>query len=484
MSTPLIENLDYYVGEIATFLESTIFYAVKFEMGTETVTEHSVPLLIIWLAMASILFTLYFKFINFRFFKHGIDIVRGKYDDPSQKGEITSFQALTASLSGTVGLGNIAGVAIAISIGGPGAAFWMIIMGLLGMSSKFLEVTLGVKYRQESEVTGEIFGGPMFYIKEAFQQLKMPYVGSFVAVLFAISCIGGAIGAGGMFQSNQAYIQFVEVTGGEESFLQGYGWLFGLILAVLTGIVTLGGVQSIGKVTSKLVPFMGGLYLLAGLIVLLMNISSVPSGIATIFMEAFTPAAGVGGFIGALIQGIRRASFSNEAGLGTAGIMYASAKTDSPIQQGFASMLGPFIDTVIICTTTALVIVVTGEYQNTEGLAGVELTSRAFAHGIPWFPYVLTLAVFLFAYSCLITFSYYAEKCVIFLFGHKKPVIIGFHIIFLLSVILGCVSDFKNIIRISDMLILSMAIPNILAMYLLAPEIKKDLKAYISDLGR
>lgn len=463
----------------ANWLESVVFYSVPLDMGGDV---HNLPLILVWLALGSLAFTLYFKFINFRFFKHAIQVVSGKFDDKKQVGEISSFQALTASLSGTVGLGNIAGVAIAISVGGPGAVFWMIIMGFLGMSSKFLEVALGVKYRQEPKEGEEVFGGPMYYIKPAFDKIKLSKIGTIMSVLFAIFCIGGAIGGGNMFQANQAYQQVLNVTGGEESILHDYGWVFGLFLALLTGVVTLGGVKAIGNVTSKLIPFMVLLYIGAGLIVIFMNISAIPDALATIVREALTPAAGVGALIGALIQGVKRASFSNEAGLGSAAIIYAAARTGSHIQQGFAGMLGPFIDTIVICLITALVIVVTGEYQNIDGLAGVELTSRAFGQEISIFPYILAVSVFLFAYSTLITWSYYGEKATAYLFGDSKHVLNTFRIIFLCFVIVGCSLELGNVVRVSEALMFIMAIPNLMAMYLLAPEIKKDLKDYISKL--
>lgn len=310
----------------------------------------------------------------------------------------------------------------------------------------------------------------------------MSKLGSIFAVIFAITCIGGSFGAGNLFQANQAYEQAVNVTGGEASFLVDNGWLFGLFLAFLTGIVTLGGVKIIGKVTCKLIPFMAILYIGAALAVIILNIGALPEALATIFKSALSPEAGIGALIGAIIQGVKRASFSNEAGLGSAAIIYAAARTGSHIQQGFASMLGPFIDTIVICLMTALVIVITGAYQDTEGMAGVELTSKAFGEEITVFPYILAISVFLFAYSTLLTWSYYAEKCVVYLFGECKAYIHIFRVIFLMVIVVGCSSQLEHIIRVSDALLFVMAIPNIIAMYLLAPEIKEDIKVYISKL--
>lgn len=480
----IADTLDNYIdckfSAVADIVEPIVFYAPTVSFGG---TEVGIPLILVWMALGSILFSIYFKFINFRFFKHAVDVVRGKFDSDLDEGEISSFQALTASLSGTVGLGNIAGVAIAISVGGAGAVFWMVIMGLLGMCSKFLEVSLGVKYRQESGgQDDEVFGGPMYYIKPAFEKIKMSKLGSFFAVFFALACIGGAVGGGNIFQANQAYQQAVNVTGGEASFLQDYGWAFGLFLAFLTGIVTMGGVRAIGKVTARLIPFMVVLYIGAGLIVIGLNITELPNALVTIFEQAFSVEAGIGALIGTILQGVKRASFSNEAGLGSAAIIYAAARTGSHIQQGFASMLGPFIDTVVICLITALVIVLTGVYQDTDGLAGVEMTSKAFGSEITIFPYILAVSVFLFAYSTLITWSYYAEKAFAYLFGTKKSLLNGFRLFFLAFVVVGCSLKLGNVVRVSEALMFIMAIPNIIAMYLLAPEIKKDLEEYISKL--
>ncbi len=467
-------QIDTYFAPIANAVSSVIFYGIPFEEG------HDIKLILVWLGGAALFFTFYLGFVNFRYFKHGIDIVAGKYDSDKSEGEISSFQALATSLSGTVGLGNIGGVAVAVSLGGPGAVVWMVLMAFFSMSTKFAEVMLAVKYRQhrDPEHPEEISGGPMYYIKNAFEYWKIPYLGPIVATIFAIFCIGGSLGGGNMYQANQAYEMMASVTGGDTGILAGKGWLFGVFLAVLVGAVIIGGLKSIAAVASKLVPFMAVLYLVAGLIVIAINYANIPEAFVTMFREALNPSAGLGGIVGVMLVGIQRASFSNEAGLGSAAIVHASARTDSAVSQGFASMLGPFIDTVIICLVTALVIVISGVYKDVEGMQGVELTSAALASGVSWFPYVLAVTVFLFAYSTLITWFYCGVKCVTFIFGEKDWIEMAYKIFFCLCIIIGASSQLDNIIAFTDAMILSMAIPNIIGMYLLAPVIRKDVKEY------
>jgi AGCS family alanine or glycine:cation symporter len=419
----------------------------------------------------SLFLTIYFGFINFRYFRHGIDLVRGKHDKNSDEGEINRFQALATSLSGTVGLGNIAGVAAAVSTGGPGAVFWMAVMGLFGMSAKFAEAALGVKYRvhPNPEDKSYVAGGPMYYL---------------IAGFFAICCIGGAIGAGNMFQANQAFQQVVNVTGGETGFMANKGWLFGIILAILVGVVIIGGLQKIALVASKIVPFMGGVYLLAGLIVIAINFQNVPSGFVAIFNSALTPEAGFGAVIGALLIGVQRAAFSNEAGVGSAAIVHSTAKTNDPVSQGFVGMLGPFIDTIIICMVTALVIVITGAHEGSEGMEGVSLTSRAFETTLPNFSYILAIIVLLFAYSTMIAWFYYGAKCLTYLVGEKPAIETAYKIIFCMFIVVGAAASLGNIIVFSDSMIFAMAIPNVMGLYLLAPELKGDIKAYLEVLEK
>ena len=442
-----------------------------------------IKIILVWLMAAALFFTFYLGFINIRMFKHAIEVVRGKHDNNEKaKGQITRFQALSASLSATVGLGNIGGVAVAVSIGGPGAVPWMILMGLFSMSTKFAEVMLAVKFRehhQTEEHPRRISGGPMYYLKKAFKHHNIPYVGSVVAVVFAICCIGASIGGGNMYQANQAYEQLANVSGG---ILDGKAWLFGFALAVSVGVVIIGGIKSIASVASRLVPVMGVIYLTIGLIVIAIHYANIPEAFGIMFREAFAPEAGFGGLMGALLVGVQRASFSNEAGLGSAAIVHSTAKTDDAVSQGFVGMLGPFIDTVVICTVTALVIVISGVYQDVDGLQGVELTSKALASGVSWFPYVLALTVLLFAYSTMITWSYYGLKAVTFLFGSKEWIELAFKLFFCMCIIVGASAELGSIIDFSDAMLLSMAFPNIIGLYLFAPMIRRDVKEYILRL--
>lgn len=478
-------NYDQLINEklktAADLVEGVIFYAAHVEIMGE---EFAVPLILVWLAAASIILTVYFGFINIRFFGHAINVLRGKYDKAGDKGEINRFQALMTSLSGTVGLGNIAGVAVAVSVGGPGAVFWMAMMGLFGMSAKFAEAALGVKYRHypDPKNKNHVLGGPMYYLKAAFDKKDQAYFGSFLAIFFAVCTIGGAIGAGNMFQANQAFQQVVNVTGGETGFLADKGWLFGIFLAVLVGMVIIGGLQKIARVASKIVPLMGIVYLTAGLVVIAMNYQNIPHGFAEIFRLALTPEAGIGAILGGLLIGVQRAAFSNEAGIGSAAIVHATAKTNSPVSQGFVGMLGPFIDTIVICMVTALVIVMTGVYQDGQGIEGVSLTSRAFESAIPWFPYVLAFTVFLFAYSTMIAWFYYGLRGLTYLTGENAKIEMMYKVIYCGFVVIGSASALGNIIRFSDSMIFAMAIPNIIGLYVLAPELKQDIKKYIQAL--
>lgn len=477
-----MENIDQIIdgafAPIAGAVAAVIFYE-------EPVTGFDIKLILLWLVAIALYLTIYFNFINLRYFKHAIDIVRGKFNKKDDEGELSSFQALMTSLSGTVGLGNIAGVAVAVSAGGPGAVFWMAMMGIFGMSTKFAEAALGVKYRHypDPKNRNHVAGGPMYYLKAAFEKYDQAWFGHFLAVFFCICTIGGAIGAGNMFQSNQAFQQVVNVTGGEAGFMADKGWLFGIILAGLVGAVIIGGLKSIAAVASKIVPFMGILYLTAGLIVIAMNYTAIPTGFAEIFRLALTPEAGFGAILGSLLIGVQRAAFSNEAGVGSAAIVHAAAKTDNPVKQGFVGMLGPFIDTVVICMVTALVIVMTGAYEGSEGMEGVSLTSRAFESAIPWFPYVLALTVFLFAYSTMIAWFYYGLKALNFLTEKEIPAVeLGYKLFFCLFVVVGASSALDSIILFSDAMIFAMAIPNVIGLYLLAPELKEDIKKYIQAL--
>ena len=458
------------VDIIAMFIFWDPIAAMGFEIGT------SIPIVVVWLVFGALFFTIKMNFINVRAFKHSIDLVRGKYDDPNDEGEVSHFQALATALSATVGLGNIAGVAVAITVGGPGATFWMIVAGLLGMSSKFVECTLGVKYRVVNE-NGEVSGGPMYYLKNGLAKYGYGNIGKVLAVLFAILCIGGSFGGGNMFQANQAYAQL----SGQFPMLGGNGPMFGFLLAILVGTVIIGGIKSIAKVTEKIVPFMAVLYVTAALVILVVNFSDIGNAFAMIFKGAFAPSAAFGGFIGVIIQGFRRAAFSNEAGVGSASIAHSATKTNEPVSEGIVSLLEPFIDTVVICTMTALVIIVTG-MSGVQGVEGAQLTSQAFESVISWFPYVLVIAIFLFAFSTMISWSYYGLKSWTYLFGSSKKSELVYKLIFLIFIIVGSSVKLGAVLDFSDMMILAMAFPNILGLLILSGEVKIDLKEYLNKV--
>jgi len=453
------------------FLAQIFFWdpvkALGFDIGSD------VPIIVVWLVIGAIFFTFRMNFINIRGFRHSIQLVQGKFDNPEDKGEVSHFQALTTALSATVGLGNIASVAVAITIGGPGATFWMIIAGFLGMSTKFTECTLGVKYRNIDE-DGNVSGGPMYYLTKGLSKYRMPKLGKVLAVLFAILAILASFGGGNMFQANQAFAQLE----GQITFLEGHGFWFGVGMAVLVGVVIIGGIRSIAKVTEKIVPFMAVLYVLTALIILGINYQHIPSAFLLIFESAFSSESMYGGFIGVLLTGFKRASFSNEAGVGSAAIAHSAVKTNEPVSEGFVALLEPFIDTVVICTMTALVIVITGRYTGYE-LEGSQLTSSAFGSAISWFPSVLALAVFLFAFSTMISWSYYGLKAWSYLFGESKKMANIYKLIFLGFIVVGSSSTLSAVMDFSDMMILAMAFPNIIGLYILSKEVRLDLKDYI-----
>ncbi len=444
-----------------------------------------IPFIVVWLIFGAITFTIILRFINFRGFKHSIQLIQGKYDDPNDPGEVSHFQALTTALSATVGLGNIAGVAIAISVGGPGATFWMILAGLLGMSSKFIECTLGVKYRKIDK-NGVVSGGPMYYLRDGLKKKKLKWLGWFLAGLFALLVIGGSFGGGNMFQANQAFSQLAYVVPGIEDF----GAWFGIGLAVLVGIVIIGGIKSIARVTDKIVPIMAMIYVGTALVIIAINIEHTGDAFSMIWHGAFSPGALKGGIIGVLIIGFRRAAFSNEAGVGSAAIAHSAVKTDKPITEGYVALMEPFVDTVIICTMTALVLIFTGTFENPQGLEGAQLTSQAFESVFSWFPYLLVVAIFMFAYSTMISWSYYGLKGFDYLFGGLSRQLFGnrsvakfvYFVIFLGFIVVGSSSNLGSVIDFSDMMILAMGFPNILGLIILAPEVSRDLKNYIKQL--
>ncbi len=457
---------DMIFQPVVDFLSVLLFFKIGGENGF--------PFIVLWLFVAAIFFTVRMGFINLRGLKHAIAVVQGKFDDEHDDGEVTHFQALATAVSGTVGLGNIAGVAIAIQLGGPGAMFWLTIAGLCGMVSKFVECTLAVKYRRRLP-DGTILGGPMYYLKQGLAARGLEPLGKVLAILFSILCLGGSLGGANMFQSNQAYAAISGLFPGLPA------WLFGLILAALSAFVIIGGIKRIGSVAEKLVPAMAVLYVTACLVVIFANISQVPSAIGTIITEAFVPKAAVGGIVGVMVQGIRRSSFSNEAGVGSAAIAHSAARTDEPVREGLVSLLEPLIDTVIICNLTAITIVLTGAYLDTgEELSGVAMTASAFGSVVSWFPVVLSIAVCLFAFSTIISWSYYGIQAWTYLFGEQSTLL--FKIIYVVCTFLGCLTSLGLIIDFSDLLLLGMAFPNLLGCYILSNEVAGDLKDYWSRL--
>jgi AGCS family alanine or glycine:cation symporter len=434
-------------------------------------------LVVVLLIGAAVWFTFYFGFINVRGFRHAVDITRGKYAKPDDSGEVSQFQALTAALSGTLGLGNISLVAVAIAVGGPGATFWMIVAGLIGMSSKFIECTLGVKYR-EIDSKGEVSGGPMYYLSKGLALRKMKVLGKVLAVLFAIMCIGGTLGGGNMIQANQAYAQVAQTMGADSI----SSLTFGVVMALAVGLVIMGGIKSIARVSDKIVPFMVAVYVLFSLLIIGANIQHIGDAFAQIWNGAFHPDAMKGGFIGVMMMGFRRASFSNEAGIGSASIAHSASKTDRPVSEGFVSLLEPFIDTVIVCTMTALVLVFTGYAADPQGLTGSSLTNAAFTSVFPWFDWVLMVAIILFAYATMISWSYYGMKSWAYLFGEKNWIKQLFNILFMVCTVIGTVSGLGAVVDFSDMMILGMAFPNIIGLLIMSKEVKADLREYWKDL--
>lgn len=453
-------------------LSSFIFYSVK-------VGGADIKLIVVWLIVAALFFTVYFGLINVRGFGHSVALVSGKYSDPEHKGEISHFQALTAAVSGTVGIGNIAGVAVAVSIGGPGVIFWLMLAGFLGMATKFVECTLGVKYRQVDE-NGNVHGGPMYYLSNGLKARGLSGLGKALGVFYAVAIVVGCLGIGNMFQSNQAYQQIMQVTGGENSPVAGRGWTVGLVMAVLVAVIIIGGIRSIARITVRLVPFMVLIYVVGALAVIAMNYAAVPAAIEAIISGAFSQQAMAGGMLGVMILGFQRAAFSNEAGLGSASIAHSAVKTKSPITEGYVALLEPFIDSVVICALTGLVIVTTlpPDVFGRDGIEGIELTSSAFESRIAWSPVPLSIIAVLFAFSTMLAWAYYGTRGWTYLFGKNKAMEIGFNLIFCAFIVIGASINLKAVLDFSDALIFVVAIPNLLGLYFLAPEVKRDLKAY------
>jgi AGCS family alanine or glycine:cation symporter len=458
---PSVDQLiNSWLAPVADWLGKVVFFSVP-------VAGAELPLILVWLIMGGVVCTLAFRFVNLRGFGHSARVIRGDYSSSTHPGEATPFQALSTAVSGTVGLGAIGGVAVAVTLGGPGAAFWMMLAGFLGMSTKFAEVTLAVKYRLVRP-DGTVSGGAMYYVPLALARVGLPRLGKFLAGFFCVAAIGASLT---IFQVQQSYAQLNAVTGFDHAFV------YGLIIAVWIGIVLFGGVRRIVKWTDKLSPFMCLLYVAACLVVLGANWANVPGALATIVREAFAPDAVAGGVVGALIQGFRRASFANEAGIGSAPMAHATVKTNEPMSQGFAALMEPFLDTVIICMLTALVVVVSGVHE-TSSSEGIALTSDAFATVVPWFPVVLAVVAILFALSTVLSWGYYGEQAWTWLFGGQQPSRVAYRLLLCAVLAVAPTLSIGQVVNIVDSLNFCMAIPNLVAVYLLLPELRTDLAAY------
>jgi AGCS family alanine or glycine:cation symporter len=441
------------------------------------------PFTVLWLVLGAIFFTLRMGFINVRAFRHAIDVVRGRYDSPGDTGEVSSFQALTTALSATVGLGNIASVTIAVCTGGPGAIFWMVLAGLLGMSSKFTECTLGQMYR-ETRPDGRLMGGAMHYLSKGLAEKGLGGLGKLLAVFFCILCIGGSLAGGNAFQVNQSLRAVQE----QVPFFHDAPWVYGIVMTFLVAVVIIGGLRRIAAAAEKIVPTMCTIYVLAALFILISHASHIPAAIGTIVGSAFDLHSAYGGLIGVLVYGFQRAAFSNEAGIGSAAIAHSAARVPHPNREGIVALLEPFIDTVIICTMTGLVIVITGAYDTTDptytdliaAQNGAAVTSRAFGSVISWFPWILAVAVMLFAYSTMISWSYYGERCWAWMFGDKSSMI--YRMIFLFFVFAGSVISATSALEFGDLMILGMALPNVLGVVLLSGKVKRGLDEYMGKV--
>ncbi len=471
-----VARIDGVFGEGVKILEKVIF----FNLGTSSWLPIPIPFVVIWLFAGACFLTVRMGFINFRAFIHAIHLTRGDYDKDTDHGDLSHFQALSAALSATVGLGNIAGVAIAVGTGGPGAAFWIFVVGILSMTSKFAECTLGQLYRG-TDKNGKVLGGPMRYLQLGLAEMGLPRFGKILSIAFMLLCIGASFGGGNAFQVGQS----LDAIRSGIPVLETQPWIYGLAMAIAVGVVIVGGIESIGAVAGAIVPFMCGAYVFASLYILAIHFSEIPSALSTICMEAFNPTAVKGGFIGVLLIGIKRAAFSNEAGIGSAAIAHSAAKTDEPVSEGIVALLEPFIDTVIICTITALVIVVTGAHSAPETQAaiandqGSQVSLYAFTHGgHDWFQYVLYLSVVLFAYSTCISWSYYGERCWAELFGAGTSLI--YKILFLGFTFLGSIVTRGNILDFSDLMLLGMSFPNLIGVFLLSNVVKRELDRYWS----
>jgi AGCS family alanine or glycine:cation symporter len=468
MSPSILNSLDAGFTAAVNLLASILFA----DLGT------GMPFIVLWLIAGAVFFTIRMKLINVLGFRHALRVIRGDYDDSRDPGEVTHFQALTSALSATIGLGNIAGVTLAVSAGGAGAVFWMMLAGFFGMTSKFVECTLSQLYRRV-RADGRVSGGPMVYLSDGLAELGWPRFGRILGGTFALLCVGGCLGGGNMFQANQSF-QLIAATVGEVSGtdISGLAPWYGLLMMALVGAVIIGGIRRIGRTTSRIVPAMCGIYIAASLFVILSHWDQVPSLLMRIVMEAFGGDAIAGGLVGVLVIGVQRAVFSNEAGIGSAAIAHAAAKTDEPVREGIVALIGPFIDTIVICLMTALVVLITGVHDDPQyaGVEGAALTSKAFASTISWFPAVLSVSVFLFAYSTMISWSYYGQSCWEHLFGSRSVVV--FKMLYLGCIFIGSVVNLGSVLTFSDIMILCMAFPNILGALLLSGRVRLALDSY------
>ncbi len=465
----LDKEIDKYVTPVSEKVSGIMFFPVTL-LGVE------IPVIILWILAAGLFFTFYFRWIGIWGLKHSFEIL-SKPKENTAEGEISPLGALMSALSGTVGLGTIAGVAISISIGGPGAALWIMFGAVLGMTLKFAEVSLSLKYRKFLP-DGTVAGGPMHFIAHGLTRRKMRWLGQPLAVVFAWLCIGGALTGGNMIQINQTTRQIINIAGGETGILHGYNWLIGLVCAILMGMIIIGGVKVITKVAMKAVPFMIYLYLFAGIIILIANWHNLPYTFYIMVKEAFFPSSVAGGIIGIMIIGMRRSVQTNEAGTGSAPIVYAPAQTDEPISQGFIALIEPFL-TGLVCLLSAGIIVSSGVYKNyTTGVTGIELTSSAFESIFPWFKYILSVIVILFALTTLISWAYYGQKAWNYIVGEGKKRTLFYQLWFLTFTVLGAIMNVNTVINLTDSMMLGMAVPNCLAMYIMAKELKEDLIKY------
>lgn len=462
-------QIEKYISPVSNKIASVMFFPISI-FGVQ------IPVIILWILIAGLFFTFYFRWIGIWGLKHSFEIL-SKPKNGEAEGEISQLGALMSALSGTVGLGTIAGVAISISIGGPGAAFWIMFGAILGMTLKFAEVSLSLKYRKFL-TDGTIAGGPMHFIAHGLTRRKMRWLGQPLAVIFAWLCIGGAITGGNMIQINQTTRQIINIAGGENGILHGYNWLIGLIAAILMGIIIIGGVKSITKVAMKAVPFMIYLYLFSGIIIILAHWHNIPHTFYIMIKEAFYPSSVAGGIVGIMIIGMRRSVQTNEAGTGSAPIIYAPAQTDEPVSQGFIALIEPFL-TGLVCLLSAVIIVSSGVYKNyTTGVNGIELTSSAFESIFPWFKYILSVVVILFALTTLISWAYYGQKAWNYIVGEGKKRTLFYQLFFLTFTVIGSVMNVKTIIDLTDSMMLGMAVPTCLVLYIMAGELKADLIKY------